>query len=106
MFDLFQPCQIFGHGGYGGQYAAADTKHKVGFAYTTCLMDPFSSYDGNGDPRMYSLFDTLYDCVYDIEGIKEERLTFPFYSKYKKYIEKSKLWYKIVLVILSNCIQW
>ncbi|XP_060567845.1 beta-lactamase domain-containing protein 2-like isoform X2 [Ruditapes philippinarum] len=84
------PNHIFGHGGYGGQYAAADIKHKIGFAYTTPFLDPFSSYSDNGDERMYSLIHALYDCVFQIENIKEERIIFQQHSQYQKYLDKNQ----------------
>ena len=90
-FCMFQPNQIFGHGGYGGQYAASDIKHKVGFAYTTSFLDPFSSYNQDGDPRMFSLFKALYQCIYEIEGNQEPVLTFKFHSQFKKYMDEKGL---------------
>ena len=93
FFFFFQEYHITGHGGYGGQYAAADLEHAVGFAYTTSFLDPFSSYDGTGDPRMMSLYDSLYKCILQIEKLKVPRVTYMFYSEYKKAMEdkRSKL---------------
>ncbi|KAL4239759.1 hypothetical protein ACF0H5_000562 [Mactra antiquata] len=84
-----EPNHIFGHGGYGGQYAASDIRHKLGFAYTTSFLDPFASYSDNGDERMYSLVNSMYDCVFKLENIKDERLMFPFYSTFKKHMERN-----------------
>ncbi|XP_045177366.2 beta-lactamase domain-containing protein 2-like isoform X2 [Mercenaria mercenaria] len=85
-----RPNHIFGHGGYGGQYAAADIKHKIGFAYTTPFLDPFSSYSDNGDERMYSLVHAMYDCIFQIENIKEERILFQHHSQYEKYLQQNQ----------------
>lgn len=84
-----QPNYIFGHGGYGGQYAAADVKHKIGFAYTTPFLDPFTSYSDNGDERMYSLVHAMYDCVFKIENITEERILFQHHSQYEKFLKQN-----------------
>lgn len=84
-----QPNHIFGHGGYGGQYAAADIKHKVGFAYTTPFLDPFSSYGDNGDERMYSLVHAMYDCIFKVENIQEERILFQHHSQFEKYLKQN-----------------
>lgn len=90
MYLIFvKPNHIFGHGGYGGQYAASDIKHKIGFAYTTGFLDPFSSYSENGDERMYSLVNAMYDCVFKQENITDERLLFLFYSTFKEYVDKN-----------------
>jgi len=90
-FFPFQPNHIFGHGGYGGQYGASDVRHKIGFAYTTPFLDPMSSYNGDGDARMFTLVNAMYDCVFQLEGISQERKLFPFYSQYKKYMEENQL---------------
>ncbi|XP_052218803.1 beta-lactamase domain-containing protein 2-like isoform X2 [Dreissena polymorpha] len=84
------PVNIFGHGGYGGQYAASDMRHQVGFAYTTGFLDPFSSYSTNGDQRMYSLVNAMYDCVFHLENIKEERRLFPFHSQYQCFVNEKQ----------------
>ncbi|XP_052798715.1 beta-lactamase domain-containing protein 2-like isoform X2 [Mya arenaria] len=89
------PNHIFGHGGYGGQYAACDIRHKIGFAYTTCFLDPFTSYSDNGDERMYSLVNVMYQCVFDKENMKQEWRLFPFHSKFKSYMDQNQMTSKL-----------
>lgn len=115
---LFQPNRIFGHGGYGGQYAAADVENKVSFAYTTSFLDPMSSYTDNGDERLYSLVRAVYDSVFQIENCSEKWQLFPFYSQFKSYMDEneaaSKLWrmlYEDVckkrkIVVLTDACLW
>ncbi|WAR01999.1 hypothetical protein MAR_008557, partial [Mya arenaria] len=90
-----KPNHIFGHGGYGGQYAACDIRHKIGFAYTTCFLDPFTSYSDNGDERMYSLVNVMYQCVFDKENMKQEWRLFPFHSKFKSYMDQNQMTSKL-----------
>lgn len=90
LFLIFQEYYILGHGGYGGQYAAADLEHALSFAYTTSFLDPFSSYDSSGDQRMKSMSDSLYKCIARIKGIKVPRI-YAFYSEYKKALEEKKI---------------
>lgn len=92
---FLQPNHIFGHGGYGGQYGAADVKYRLGFAYTTSFLDALSSYSNEGDERLYSLVNAMYDCVFELENIKEKRQLFKFYSKFKSYMDQTAVHSKL-----------
>lgn len=85
------PTYLFGHGGYGGQMALADTKYKVGLAYTTSHLDPTSRAVADADVRWPSLYDALYKCIHKIENVTDKRKTFYLYTDFKDYLTTSKL---------------
>ncbi|KAL8603602.1 hypothetical protein ACOMHN_022554 [Nucella lapillus] len=60
-----------GHGGYGGQFAAADIKHKTGWAYCTNYLDPTVLL--HGATKWNALEDALFHCVLALEGVKVTR---------------------------------
>ncbi|KAL5018586.1 hypothetical protein ScPMuIL_004308 [Solemya velum] len=74
---------LFGHLGFGGKYAMADTEHGVGMAYLTCNNRP---KDGISEsPEIFlSLNDAVYDCILKVENKNEPRKTYYFYSDFVK----------------------
>ncbi|KAL8603601.1 hypothetical protein ACOMHN_022553 [Nucella lapillus] len=60
-----------GHGGYGGQFAAADVKHNTGWAYCTNYLDPTILFQAAG--KWKALEDALFRCVLALEGVKATR---------------------------------
>ncbi|XP_067673144.1 beta-lactamase domain-containing protein 2-like [Haliotis asinina] len=69
---------MFGHGGFGGQYAAADTKHHVGFAYVSNFLDPLASM--TRETKWLPLYEALFQCVLQVEGVTYERKTYSSFS--------------------------
>lgn len=61
----------FGHGGFGGQFAAADTVHKTGWAYVTNYLDP--TFMATGKCKWLNLEKALFQCVQNISGVNVSR---------------------------------
>lgn len=57
-----------GHGGFGGQFAAADLQHKTGWAYCTNFLDPTIMLTGS--TKWKPLEKALFQCVHALEGLK------------------------------------
>ena len=57
---------MIGHGGFGGQFAAADVKHRVGWAYCSNYLDPTIMLMGSAKWR--PLEEALFKCVLTLEG--------------------------------------
>ncbi|PVD39569.1 hypothetical protein C0Q70_02204 [Pomacea canaliculata] len=61
----------FGHGGFGGQFAASDVQHKTGWAYVTNYLDPTIMVTGNC--KWQKLEEALFKCVQKVKGINLPR---------------------------------
>lgn len=88
---------MFGHGGYGGQMGLADTTYRVGLAYATSHLDPTSRAGADADKRWPSMYNTLYECIHQIENVRVPRKTFYLYEDYKKAKDSSKLWQPVAV---------
>ncbi|KAL5018589.1 hypothetical protein ScPMuIL_004311 [Solemya velum] len=76
-----EPNLLFGHLGFGGQYAMADTEHGVGMAYLTCNNRPDDGMIKS--PEIFlSLNDAVYDCILKAENKKGPRKTYYCYSDF------------------------
>ncbi|KAK7507185.1 hypothetical protein BaRGS_00001120 [Batillaria attramentaria] len=60
-----------GHGGFGGQFAAADTQYKTGWAYVTNYLDPTIMLAGKA--KWPALEKALYQCIHKLEGVNVTR---------------------------------
>ncbi|XP_071108049.1 beta-lactamase domain-containing protein 2-like [Haliotis cracherodii] len=69
---------MVGHGGFGGQFAAADTKHHVGFAYVSNFLDPLATVTKRS--KWLPLYEALFQCVLRVEGVTYERKTYSSFS--------------------------
>ena len=78
----------FGHGGFGGQYAAADPKYKTGWAYCTNYLDPTIMLAGK--TKWNALEHALFQCVHNLEGVEVERRILYDYTVLLKALQKQK----------------
>ncbi|XP_041362872.1 uncharacterized protein LOC121378660 isoform X2 [Gigantopelta aegis] len=81
---------MFGFGGIGGQFGAADTKYRVGWAYVTTHLDLNASRHQQ-QPRWAGLVDALYRGIHAIENIKVTRKVYRSFSEFKMPPPRSKL---------------
>ncbi|XP_070185503.1 beta-lactamase domain-containing protein 2-like [Littorina saxatilis] len=77
-----------GHGGFGGQFAVADVKHKTGWAYCTNYLDPRIMLTGSTKWR--ALEKVLFECVHALEGTTVSRKHIDKASELRETLQRLK----------------
>ena len=79
----FQQYNIFGHPGAGGQYGYADSRSKLGVAYTSNFLNVFfDNFESFIDARFNTLLVSTYDCIEALDGVHRKVLA--TYGQYLK----------------------
>ena len=87
---IFQPINLYGTPGLGGQFGYGDNSAKLGVAYTTNFLNmDMAEFDEN-DPRFHKYLDAVYSCLSTIEGTDTKRQIFPNYGVFEKAKEELK----------------
>ena len=87
---IFQPINLYGAPGLGGQFGYGDNSAKLGVAYTTNFLKlDMAEFDEN-DPRFQKYLDAVYSCLSTIEGTDKKREIFPNYGVFEKAKDAAK----------------
>ena len=75
---FFQPVQMFGHPGAGGQFGYGDSSTQLGVAYVSNYMDLDPKSFEHLPPRYSNLLYATYDCLNVLEGVSVIRKIYMF----------------------------
>ncbi|XP_076458676.1 beta-lactamase domain-containing protein 2-like isoform X2 [Babylonia areolata] len=75
-----------GHGGYGGQFAAADLKHNVGWAYCSNYLDPTILVSGT--TKWNTMEEALFRCILALEGATVTRRHISDHTEVQALLQK------------------